>query len=25
MYLALKEAIIADLKQRALNWKIGNM
>jgi hypothetical protein len=25
MYLALKEAIIADLKQRVLNWKIGNM
>jgi hypothetical protein len=25
LYAALKEAMLADLKERALNWKIGNL
>ncbi len=25
LYAAVKEAILADLKERALNWKIGNL
>jgi hypothetical protein len=25
LYAAVKEAILSDLKERALNWKIGNI